>query len=48
MDTNRQLAQFWYNPNTGVVRARVPDSVSDATALRLYNRINDSTVSRVY
>ncbi len=48
MATTRQLAQFWYNPNTGMVRARVPDSVSDATALRLYNRINDSAVSRVY
>lgn len=48
MATDRTLAQFWYNPNSGVVRARVPDSVSDATALRLYNEINDSSVSRVY
>lgn len=46
--TSRSLAQFWYNPYQGVVRGRVPDSVSDATALRLYNRINDSHVSRVY
>jgi hypothetical protein len=36
------LAQFWYNPSKGVVRARVPDDVSEATALRLYNRVNDS------
>lgn len=48
MATDRKLAQFWYNPNSGVVRARVPDSVSDATALRLYNEINDSAVSRIY
>ena len=48
MATNRKLAQFWYNPNTGVVRARVPDRVSDATALRLYNQINDSHVAQVY
>lgn len=48
MATNRNLAQFWYNPYTGVVRARVPDSVSDETALRLYNEINDCDVSRVY
>ena len=48
MATDRKLAQFWYNPNNGVVRARVPDSVSDATALRLYNDINDTAVSRVY
>lgn len=48
MAIDRKLAQFWYNPNSGVVRARVPDSVSDATALRLYNEINDTAVSRVY
>ncbi len=48
MATDRKLAQFWYNPYSGVVRARVPDSVSDATALQLYNEINDSAVSRVY
>lgn len=48
MATSRSLAQFWYNPYNGVVRGRVPDSVSDATALRLYNRINDSDVDRVY
>ncbi len=48
MATDRKQAQFWYNPNSGVVRARVPDNVSDATALRLYNEINDSHVSRVY
>ena len=46
--TSRSLAQFWYNPYQGVVRGRVPDSVSDATALRLYNRINDSDVARIY
>ncbi len=48
MATSRSLAQFWYNPYKGVVRGRVPDSVSDATALRLYNLINDSNVARVY
>ncbi len=48
MATSRSLAQFWYNPYQGVVRGRVPDSVSDATALRLYNRINDSDVARIY
>ncbi len=48
MAIDRKQAQFWHNPNSGVVRARVPDSVSDATALRLYNDINDTAVSRVY
>jgi hypothetical protein len=42
---SHNLAQFWYNPYTGVVRARVPDDVSDATALRLYNRINGTGLS---
>lgn len=38
-------AQFWYNPYKGVVRARVPDDVSEATALRLYNLVNDSQLT---
>ncbi len=38
-------AQFWYTPYKGVVRARVPDDVSEATALRLYNRVNDSQLT---
>ncbi len=42
------VAQFWYNPHTGVVRARVPAAVSDATALRLYNRINETQLSDLY
>ncbi len=46
MATTSQVAQFWYNPRTGVVRARVPDSVSDTTALRLYNAVNDSDLKR--
>lgn len=47
MATTHEVAQFWYNPYTGVVRARVPDSVSDATALRLYNRVNHSELPRI-
>ena len=47
MATTHEVAQFWYNPYTGVVRARVPDSVSDATALRLYNRVNSSDLGRI-
>jgi hypothetical protein len=45
MATSLEVAQFWYNPYKGVVRARVPDDVSEATALRLYNRVNDSHVT---
>ncbi len=47
MATTFEVAQFWYNPYTGVVRARVPDSASDATALRLYNRVNNSDLGRI-
>ena len=42
------LAQFWYNPNTGQVRARVPAGISDAAALGLYNRVNDCNVPDLF
>jgi hypothetical protein len=42
MAASRSDAQFWYNPYKGMVRARVPDDMSEAAALRLYNRVNDS------
>jgi len=41
-------AQYWYSPHTGVVRARVPAEVSDAMALRLYNRVNGSSLTDLY
>ncbi len=41
-------AQYWYSPYTGVVRARVPAEVSDARALRLYNRVNGSHLVDLY
>jgi hypothetical protein len=44
----RDVAQFWYSPYTGEVRARVPAEVSDATALRLYNRINGTALTDLY
>ncbi len=45
--TTREVAQFWYNPYTGVVRARVPDSASDATAGRLYDQVNYSDLGAI-
>lgn len=36
---------FWYNPALGVVRARVPVSVSDRKALDQYNRINRANIT---
>ncbi len=38
------VAQFWYNPHTGDVRARVPAGVSDAKALEFYNRVNETSL----
>ncbi len=38
-DTSGQ-AGFWYNPNNGVVRARVPRQVTDEQTLAMYNLVN--------
>lgn len=43
-----KLAQFWYNPYTGRVRARIPASTSDAASLRLYNFINDANLPALF
>lgn len=37
---NTNQAGFWYNPNLGIVRARVPRQVTDEQTLELYNRVN--------
>lgn len=39
--THKRLAQFWYNPANGIVRARVPAGISDAASLQMYNHINE-------
>jgi hypothetical protein len=39
---SRSQAGFWYNPNRGVVRARVPGQRGPAEALDLYNQLNNS------
>jgi len=36
----RSQAGFWYNPNRGVVRARVPAERGPGEALSLYNELN--------
>lgn len=46
--TRTDAAQFWYNPYTGDVRARVPASVSDANALELYNRVNGTSLESLF
>ena len=48
MTINPKLASFWYNPYQGIVRARVPVSISDAKALSLYNAVNGTRLSTIY
>lgn len=36
---------FWYDPKTGIVRARVSDQGSSSATLDFYNRVNDSNES---
>ena len=48
MATDRSVAGFWYNPHTGIVRARVPAGVSDAKALELYNDVNGCRLTSLF
>ena len=48
MATGTNVAQFWYNPYKGVLRARVPADVSEATGMDLYNRVNDCDLEKLY
>jgi hypothetical protein len=41
---DRYHAGFWYNPYQGVVRARVPLTVSESRSVELYNRINGRSI----
>ena len=38
---------FWYNPNIGVVRARVPWEHSIPKALETYNKVNRTSLARL-
>lgn len=40
-------AQFWYNPNIGLFRARVAATLSDSDALALYNQVNGVSLSEL-
>jgi type II secretory pathway pseudopilin PulG len=46
--TDLNVAQFWYNPHTGIVRARVPAGISDAEALDLYNAVNSCALTSLF
>ena len=42
--SNQSQAGFWYNPTTGVFRARVVPGSSEAETLALYNEINGTSL----
>ncbi|MFN3167465.1 MAG: hypothetical protein ACE37H_10425 [Phycisphaeraceae bacterium] len=42
--TDPKQAGFWYNPTTGVFRARVAPAGSEAETLALYNRVNGTSL----
>jgi type II secretory pathway pseudopilin PulG len=42
------VAMFWYNPYQGVVRTRVPASISDQRTLALYNRLNGCNLTSIF
>lgn len=46
--TSQSQARFWYNPWTGIVRARVPSMPSDATALETYNFVNNADLRSLH
>lgn len=41
-------AAFWYNPNLGIVRGRVPAAMPESEALALYNLINQTELLALY
>jgi len=45
---NERLAGFWYNPAKGIIRARVPQTVSDEKTIELYNRVNGAVISELF
>jgi hypothetical protein len=42
-----EQAGFWYNPNLGIVRARVPWQHSNGLALEAYNRVNGTDLEQL-
>ncbi|MEM9419704.1 MAG: hypothetical protein AAGA25_11735 [Planctomycetota bacterium] len=43
----RGQAQFWYNPNIGLFRARVPSHIGEDEALALYNEVNGVEIAQL-
>lgn len=47
MTLDEHKAAFWYNPYQGVVRARVPISMTDDQATAMYNAVNRVSISSI-
>jgi hypothetical protein len=47
MTLDDHTAAFWYNPYQGVVRARVPVSMTDEQATAMYNAVNRASISSI-
>ncbi len=47
MTLDQKKAAFWYNPYQGVVRARVPISMTDDQATAMYNAVNRVSISSI-
>lgn len=48
MTINDDVAAFWYNPGNGILRARVPVTVSDRQATELYNSVNGTSLRSIF
>lgn len=48
MTINDDVAAFWYNPGNGIIRARVPVTVSDRQATELYNSVNGTVLRSIF
>lgn len=44
--TRPEQAGFWYNPNRGIIRARVSQQFTDSGTLELYNAVNTAFLTR--
>ncbi len=45
--SDENQAGFWYNPNRGLFRARVPAQINDRQTLALYNQINQCALKEL-
>jgi len=48
MAADRSTAKFWYNPQQGIVRARVSSDLSEREALSLYNSVNGCNLPNLF